>query len=801
MSGYSSSVWDRKNVCCSVAIVSVVAVIMVAPLLRLGYNELERTLVARGRREAAALGLSESDEAALIALFSPAREGASAQEEEEHPEHAKMLAQGFVRAEGPRFLLGNEEFFVLGWNTYYLIDPWSHPQSLAAQKAAILEVLDTGKALGLNVLRTWAFNDGEENHLYALQARQGVYREGVFRILDFILHEASLRGIRVILPFVNAGTNDYGGILQYVKWANATAQTLRAAGDLAGAAAIRASTREDFFSEPLCWRFYQQHVWSLVHRRNVFTGRLYRDDPTILAWDLANEPRSPFDPTGHGLTRWLDAMSSFVKSIDGNHMVTSGSQGWFGPEPPEIDTWRRQMEDLLQQQQREEALQQQQEQARHSPSSSHSHSSRTATLTTATVSPGSSQAGPGINNARSLLQGAGGTVAAAESLEGSLVRASISGAEGAVAAEAGSLSGHKDASMTSSGMSSRCARPSACIKDCADASGTLEECLHRCAGVAPGTGFLAPGANDGLASGNWESSVAPWTMSQGQVAALQRSLLYRRQTPAQHRAAGIDLHWDPPVVAAAGSQAYYRSLNPPTVEKYPIEWNKTEGSDFVRDHSLPCLDFATMRAYSAWWPYFNMNPWQLKRIYAAWIKGHLQAATWQLNKPLLLEEFGEDAAARDDLFRIVYNTAEMSAREGWALAGTCVWTITDKDYPDYDSYSIRVGEHASTVALIQRHTRRMSSIAAARNGKRLAGGDQPGATKLCGPQGAVRLNVTRNVTLDNSDYQIEQRIMSAAHYFADPRGDRPVTDVKEDKRRQLSPALRDAAWFWDKYVP
>ena len=42
-------------------------------------------------------------------------------------------------------------------------------------------------------------------------------------------------------------------------------------------------------AQSVCW--VQAHMEAMVSRRNSINGRLYRDDPTIFAWDLMNEPR------------------------------------------------------------------------------------------------------------------------------------------------------------------------------------------------------------------------------------------------------------------------------------------------------------------------------------------------------------------------------------------------------------------------------------------------------------------------------------------------------------------------------
>lgn len=73
----------------------------------------------------------------------------------------------------------------------------------------------------------------------------------------------------------------------------------------------------------------------------------YAKSPTILAWELANEarcgadgvrnlPRSPANCSPEVITAWYDEMSSYIKSLDPHHLVTTGSEGGFNVES---DDW------------------------------------------------------------------------------------------------------------------------------------------------------------------------------------------------------------------------------------------------------------------------------------------------------------------------------------------------------------------------------------------------------------------------------------------------------------------------------
>lgn len=91
----------------------------------------------------------------------------------------------------------------------------------------------------------------------------------------------------------------------------------------------------EFYGHAAAVRMFDDYVRKVVGRRNSVTGQLYREDPTMLSWQLANEPR----PGGsneagrrhmHSYLSWIDGAARLIKSIDPNHMVSTGSEGTMG---------------------------------------------------------------------------------------------------------------------------------------------------------------------------------------------------------------------------------------------------------------------------------------------------------------------------------------------------------------------------------------------------------------------------------------------------------------------------------------
>jgi mannan endo-1,4-beta-mannosidase len=224
----------------------------------------------------------------------------------------------FVRAKGTAFELNGVPFPVNGANNYYA--------TFRSEKMAG-RVFDLCGEAGFNVLRTWAFFDTERADGWVwFQGGPGVFNDGAngLELLDRAIAMADARGLKLILPLVNHW-DDFGGMKMYASW-------------------LGLSRREEFYTDARARDAYRRWVEHVILRVNTRTGRQYRDEPAIMAWELANEPRCAIPGGVDVLLRWVEEMSGFVRALDGNHLVGVGDEGFFrralaGRHPPPGCFW------------------------------------------------------------------------------------------------------------------------------------------------------------------------------------------------------------------------------------------------------------------------------------------------------------------------------------------------------------------------------------------------------------------------------------------------------------------------------
>lgn len=249
---------------------------------------------------------------------------------------ATSADQEFVAVREGRFTLRGKPYAFVGANLWfgcYLADA-----ALPGGRARLCRELDRLQRIGATNVRLLA---GSESSPLVAAISRGItraprdYDEELLRGLDFCLAEMARRDMRAIL-FLSNYWQWSGGLAQYVRWITGEAipdpdLPKIAAGDWG--AFMKMAAR--FYAIPAAKELYQDFTAHLLARRNTVNGRVYHEDPTIMTWELANEPRPGVDSeeTLKDVPRfceWVDTTARFIRERAPRQLVCTGSEGIHG---------------------------------------------------------------------------------------------------------------------------------------------------------------------------------------------------------------------------------------------------------------------------------------------------------------------------------------------------------------------------------------------------------------------------------------------------------------------------------------
>lgn len=208
------------------------------------------------------------------------------------------------------------------------------------------QVFDEAAAKGMSTARTWAHSISEQ---YPFQIAPGKYDPAGLEGLDYVLASAAAHNMTMILSFID-NWKYYNGVDQFIDWSEtAPARTQPYPRDESGDTDTSLWTDEQkkyevvrhrlFFTDPGTKQLYKDHVKFILNRKNSVNGRIYKEDPTVLSWNLINEPRcetwiAANEGCHEDMDNWYQEMAEFVRTEDPNHLVSSGSEGFWGPSDP-----------------------------------------------------------------------------------------------------------------------------------------------------------------------------------------------------------------------------------------------------------------------------------------------------------------------------------------------------------------------------------------------------------------------------------------------------------------------------------
>ncbi|KAG8527932.1 uncharacterized protein KY384_006848 [Bacidia gigantensis] len=216
----------------------------------------------------------------------------------------------FVTRNGQQLSLDGKSFSFAGANFWHI---GMQTNDFADQ------VLQAAKSKRIAVLRVAAWNEKDVTHgkdpggnwFQEWTNGKPIINDGPngLQVLDHTVQQAEAAGIKFIMMLTNNWL-DYGGMDTY---------THNLLSDQ--------ESHTSFFTNPTVIDAFKTYIRAVVTR--------YASSPAILAWELANEARCQESNCNKGqvLTDWADQISSFIKTLDPNHLVTFGGYGYLSDGP------------------------------------------------------------------------------------------------------------------------------------------------------------------------------------------------------------------------------------------------------------------------------------------------------------------------------------------------------------------------------------------------------------------------------------------------------------------------------------
>jgi mannan endo-1,4-beta-mannosidase len=213
----------------------------------------------------------------------------------------------FVTRSGTKLLLGGRPYRFGGANIEWLgVAGYGPADPSGPHRPSHFEIDDAlaaAQQLGAAVVRSQTMGDSV-GCAVCIEPERGVFNPAGFEATDYALASARVHGIRIIPTIIGDDALDGGGGCVYLRWRGI---------DVPNCSLVNMApfwTNKDVIAD------VETHIRALLDHVNVYTHIAYKNDPTILGWDLLNGGGSP--------RPWTKTIARYVRGLDPHHLILSG---------------------------------------------------------------------------------------------------------------------------------------------------------------------------------------------------------------------------------------------------------------------------------------------------------------------------------------------------------------------------------------------------------------------------------------------------------------------------------------------
>ena len=215
--------------------------------------------------------------------------------------------ESFVTRSGTRLYLRGRPFRFGGANIEWLgvagYGPFDPSGPHLPSHYEIDDAMATAAEMGVRVVRSQTMGDSVGCEV-CIEPALGQFNREAFERIDYALRSARMHGIKVIPTIVGDDARDGGTGCVNLRWRNIFVPD------------CSITNMPPFWTDAMVTGDVERHIKALLDHVNVYTDVAYRNDPTILGWDLLNGGGSP--------AAWTRGIVQYIRRFDRRHLILSG---------------------------------------------------------------------------------------------------------------------------------------------------------------------------------------------------------------------------------------------------------------------------------------------------------------------------------------------------------------------------------------------------------------------------------------------------------------------------------------------
>ncbi len=243
--------------------------------------------------------------------------------------HKTTVNQLFITINDGKFYKNNQQYYFIGANYWY--GALIAADTTCGNRIRLARELDFMKSNGIDNLRILVGAEGPDNQPFrvtpTLVGQNTTLNQTLLTGLDYLITELGKRQMYAVLYFTN-NWEWSGGFAQYLNW--------NGYGEYPNPNIDKYSWwdfflyQKQFYNCKPCVKQVNNYITQIITRTNSISGIKYTNEPAIMAWQLANEPRPMFTDNFQSYYNWVKSTSELIRRYDKNHLITIGNEGQMG---------------------------------------------------------------------------------------------------------------------------------------------------------------------------------------------------------------------------------------------------------------------------------------------------------------------------------------------------------------------------------------------------------------------------------------------------------------------------------------